>query len=584
MPTSRTRQKRKTGAGKGGRPKRVRLVTIEDPLCREVSQNFKAVFARAEPTVGPVIVRHLPSTHAGGGILDPEESTAYLHNIRVSLETEADVVAQTYSPMRWLWYTRRAGWSVFAGRLITTELSTFLLLETLTGLSKKTTESRIEGDIAGRVVYDSGETALEPLARMAVIAIALTQVHSWLRRAGKGTSFRVHTSDWPEAMRDQALEAAIKTFDQRVADGLGGNWHPTMSPLEFTGEPSAYPMLTASLLASGRGEVFGWQGKLRDGQLVKVDGLFVPEMMTLEALLEALATAKGTGGIWWDSALPSLIVLLQSLAFAAAQVDEGSGVGVPLVGYTVRTHTSVLELLELCLPQLRLPLDSLFPGSLPSTPSEVYEVLLSQRGNLWPHVRGPILREEASDIAIDVAASSALLHELITIPKSTGGALVNVPARSFELEAQRVIDDSLWKPPPTLIDLRGVTLRRHGGDLTDIDALGSRSDVLLVASCKNVTFSRDYDAGIFSTVRNVRTTIEDAVIHWDKVVQDLRANPVGDNYDFSSFRTIVGVVVTPRAMFVSAPNALRWVAHRLSGARLRATADLGELREFVLAP
>ena len=57
-------------------------------------------------------------------------------------------------------------------------------------------------------------------------------------------------------------------------------------------------------------------------------------------------------------------------------------------------------------------------------------------------------------------------------------------------------------------------------------------------------------------VRNVQGTVDNAVVNWSKMLAILRARPLGDNYDFTNVRRMVGVVCTPYVAYSSAPETL----------------------------
>ena len=73
---------------------------------------------------------------------------------------------------------------------------------------------------------------------------------------------------------------------------------------------------------------------------------------------------------------------------------------------------------------------------------------------------------------------------------------------------------------------------------------------LLIVSCKSIVYSERYDIGDYSTIRNAASTGKHAVDHWSKILDELRTNPSGDNYDFRDVTSIIGVVCTPQTVFV----------------------------------
>jgi hypothetical protein len=100
------------------------------------------------------------------------------------------------------------------------------------------------------------------------------------------------------------------------------------------------------------------------------------------------------------------------------------------------------------------------------------------------------------------------------------------------------------------------TLRRAGRKLTDVDAVGARDRQLLILSCKSRALTDAFERGEYGEVRNARTQAEQALADLARVVADLKTNPVGDNFDFSDYRDIAGVVVFPFLPYV-APDWLR---------------------------
>jgi hypothetical protein len=60
-------------------------------------------------------------------------------------------------------------------------------------------------------------------------------------------------------------------------------------------------------------------------------------------------------------------------------------------------------------------------------------------------------------------------------------------------------------------------------------------------------------------VRNTADYTSRAVEDWEALVEKLRHNPVGDNYDVSAVKDLRGVVITPLVMYV--PRS-RWPRRR----------------------
>ena len=97
-------------------------------------------------------------------------------------------------------------------------------------------------------------------------------------------------------------------------------------------------------------------------------------------------------------------------------------------------------------------------------------------------------------------------------------------------------------------------------------------------SCKSVVYDLEYDKGSFSVVRNLEETVDRAVIDWENKVVRLAQLRVGDNYDFSGFEEIIGIVCTP---FVVYSSSARTLASALPGIRMCCSAE--ELRLWLIA-
>ncbi|WP_349606893.1 hypothetical protein [Cupriavidus sp. DF5525] len=100
--------------------------------------------------------------------------------------------------------------------------------------------------------------------------------------------------------------------------------------------------------------------------------------------------------------------------------------------------------------------------------------------------------------------------------------------------------------------------------------------MLLLVSSKSRIYDREYDRDTYRVVENARSRIDEAVAQWDSVVEDLKREPAGDNFDFSAFTEIVGVVCTPFPIYTCSEQSLRFVKEGL-----RASCSAHELRDWL---
>jgi hypothetical protein len=181
-------------------------------------------------------------------------------------------------------------------------------------------------------------------------------------------------------------------------------------------------------------------------------------------------------------------------------------------------------------------------------------------------------------MCLDVWAATARLDATLEFDIREG-PIANARAEHFELAIQELINRSPWKPGSALAELRGRSLRHRGTLITDIDAIGECGGELLLVSCKSTIYSAEYDAGDYRTVRNVATTVSHAAEEWDRKISFLRTFSVGDNFDFSAFRHIVGIVCTPTAVYVPLGTATEEIRPGL-----RAASSMAELARWLGSP
>ena len=98
--------------------------------------------------------------------------------------------------------------------------------------------------------------------------------------------------------------------------------------------------------------------------------------------------------------------------------------------------------------------------------------------------------------------------------------------------------------------LRRRVLRYQGKRVTDIDAIGAKGNKLLVVSCKSLLYA-EYEIADYKILRNASEALQKAVMEWKRFCEFFKENPVGDNYDFTAYEDIVGLVCTPGVIYTS---------------------------------
>jgi hypothetical protein len=524
-----------------------------DSTIPAIHTSFSAVFPTEQERVHNELELILPDlTAAEGQRLAAEQAFDYLVQLLNNLEEVASHTTARYSSIRWIYYTRRIARGFFGGEIPSTAPSHHSTFEALTGLTGAKGQDQSRTSDAGSTVYPTDQESIRPVARLAALAQQVSAVHSMIRMTGKGAAIVVTSDALPKLDASPELLKTTLGFDMRASSQPPGVEIDWFQGLDFMPAQLDEDVLLTLALAGGTWpRVPGWIGSFREGHPVEVMGQYVMSTVGLATLRKALVrTPAAQNSRWWDPALPSLVVLLESLGHHMALTATGAGINLPKVGYTVMESRAFMDLLTQYVPTVAPSVDVIFDGQAPRSASEVVSDLESLPATMWPLRPGPVLRHADDRVAIDVYAATRRLQAMVTMPRNLGGDVVNQISFAFEEHVQAVLDVSTWAPAEDLRQLRGKTLARDGRHITDIDAIGQKGNTLLVVSCKNYPYTEDYDSGAYPVVRNIETALQDAIAHWEAFVVDISSNPVGSNFNFSEFDRIVGLVVTPRVLFV----------------------------------
>jgi hypothetical protein len=505
------------------------------------------------------------------------EAANYLQQV-VPL-VQADVLAQhrAYGPVRWLWYLRRSPDSLFEGDYGTTLGYDRLLAEVLSAQFTAVDTS----DLADRVAFRVDDASFRHLARYVGRVKLLSQLHMLYRRVGKGAELDASHPVFM-AYASEAIESAMHVYDERhdrshefIGAGLGlVSVDPNFEQLVrngAAGEPIAFLSMACT-------PSFPAPVTFPDG----AGGLGVATVqvrhVTKELSLARILNPMGEGG-GLPEYLPSIAALTQLLMLVpviSAHVPWALS-SICQQGYVFVGEQRLREVVDHHLPEVVEQLAPRTPGfAWPTNFDQLREALEAVHASVWPLSSGNVVRRFRDNLLIDTtSASHALLHR---IELGRSPLLGNLRAREFELQCQDLIDGTAWSPPPEVQALRGRTLRAGGRALTDIDAIGVKERSLLIVSCKSVIYDRDYDQGDFRVIRNTQATVDQAVTEWEAIVAELRRHPRGENFDFSQFDEIVGVVCTPFAPYSSDDRTLAFARPNL-----RVSSSMLELRDWLAA-
>lgn len=154
---------------------------------------------------------------------------------------------------------------------------------------------------------------------------------------------------------------------------------------------------------------------------------------------------------------------------------------------------------------------------------------------------------------VDLGAASDRIQTLFA--PGVGGATANVGAKRFEVLVQEAVDFTPWRPEGALRSLIGRNVRGLDGRvITDIDAVATKGDVLILIDCKNHGPVGD----TFAEVRNRREAYAKQAALWGDKVR--RINEARDSLGIPASARIEGVVVVPKAGFMDSGIATEEVA------------------------
>ncbi|MRJ75459.1 hypothetical protein GEV29_02825 [Aeromicrobium sp. SMF47] len=383
----------------------------------------------------------------------------------------------------------------------------------------------------------------------------------------------------PWVVPDRALDQAIEAYDRRTEKRTGLSagtevsvFHPLFSTLDAPLNP--YELLLAVRPTDFPQQVLTWKGPI--SSLDKVSGnrgSYIVGAMSLKPATQLLAESQSN---MKSPELPAVILLLRSLFISMWTADWGTTHSRSLSqsGYVVLPTRSLPYILGETIRAIAHAGMRPGPVEMPTVAQDAVDVLAAIKPRGWPLEPGPVLRCVGDQTVVDVLSACAWLHHYLTVDKSGPRDLILARSFHFEKVVQDLIDSTPGQPEASLRNLRGRTLKLNGRALTDIDALATLGDRLVLVSCKSIPHTPDLDAGSHATVRNVRTDLEKYDKAWQDLMEMLRASPKGDNYDFRGLK-IVGVVCTPHPEFTNIEQ-LRHVEVGLS-----AVVSMAELGDFL---
>ncbi|MEU0505459.1 hypothetical protein [Nocardia sp. NPDC005998] len=504
-----------------------------------------------------------------GTILQNDEACAHLAGLIARLEREGEELSHDLSSAQWLYLLRRIPVEQVAGKHLTTGPNRLAAAEVLSGRSAKTVDLLQNSDL---VSFEITTDTIQVLVRLLTTASVAVTYQAMYRMCAKGASLRLSGGGQHTVLTGEDIARASELYDSRIGA-------PTAEETVFT-QTGARLMVRAGNVT--RDDIVLGATRLHrqdrldlDADLVReplrlppmvtnvtVDTYFGPLLLQLRALRD-FQERTPEGETWWGVELSALLACMR-----AAITTLESHVSVLRYGYALYERRTFIENFDASFQEI----------AAVSNPDGALRALFGLSGSLWPLIPGPVIRVAGNSLYVDLVSATSNLQRLTTIARR-GGKLANVRADRFEHDVQDVIDVSPWRPGPALRSLRGRSLRLRGRPVTDLDAVGERDGVLLAISAKSVPYTPEYDMGEHAAVRNLADRCERFVAEWDKRIETLASDRLGQNYDLSAYRELLGVVCLPFAPYCHIGGATREIRPGL-----RAVCSLPEMAEWLAKP
>ncbi|MBK7519389.1 MAG: hypothetical protein IPI75_04410 [Gammaproteobacteria bacterium] len=506
------------------------------------------------------------------------EAASYLAELITITEREIIAAHSAYPSLQWRWYLRSLPNKLFDGSYRSTAGYDRALAEAVAWNMPRGGLSLVQKKLTYRVDSSAVRHIVDYIARIKF----LSNLHIAYRRIGKGATLDTSTPIF-DVTNDDRTNLAIEIYDQRhdqtestFGKGMG------IAPLDSYDYEQFSRMrstddLTLFLVIGCESISVPLTHPGPDGRLVKAFTQARHFIFPIDAksIFHPFGPRIDTSSTML-SAVAAIVQMLMIFPVLISEIPWAFGSTLQ-VGYFLINQSIAKKLFDTCLPQINGHLIKYFefdewPNNFEMWAQSADSVLPS----LWPLKTGGIYQACGDQyILFDFHSASAALGSRLEIDRKNPD-LGNIRGDKFEKQCQEIIDGSKWNPTPAIAALRGKHLRRDGAQVTDIDAIGEYESTILIVSCKSVVYDALYDRGEYGVIRNAAATVDAAVEHWENLIESFRSTPAGDNFDFSRFANIIGIVCTPFAVFTSNDRSLSPVV-----GSLRACASISELRAWL---
>lgn len=520
--------------------------THAGPQTRADFNTFDEAFVRCYPSA-TVAANHalraaLPAVE-DGVVIEGAPAFEYMVALRQGIVNAATEVATAYDSVTWLHLIRR----------LTPHALTFA--ESGTTDTEGDSRQRIAENLAGAADGDRLDAMAETvptavsarLAKFMALVRLVDELEGAIRSASKGVKYKVRSTRRPAVFDSDTLLDALQEFDLRTSwssadDELRLNKIDVDS---FDGDP---PMLVALRFTNGYALDETWHGPYATATTTED---------AVQFTVRAFATGDekymvlGRHGVLASFDNPAQVVCLvvfgNALLRGILSADNDAGKTLPHLGLVSLATADLEAQVNAALGDAEVAKWLSVNGHSALTSREVVDHIRSLYEAGRRSFPGPVLQVYEGRTLVDAWAYAWHVTQGLKLSPS-GGPVSNLTGAQFELVVQELIDGSVLAPSAELRALRGKELRLNGSVITDADALLVVGTKLFLVSCKRFLTAVDYIAGEHAAARSGTDRLNKALDQWQDRIATLRENPVGDNYDFSSYE-INGFVLMPELIF-----------------------------------
>jgi len=494
------------------------------------------------------------------------EAIPFLRDCIEATERHIAKHAASYTVGRWMWYLRHLPRVVFDIVGHEEGVRARHLAESIAALYGTADED-------SRTPFRINQSTMKRIIRFAGMVLHLDSIHGHYQWTGTDTPFRFGARPVPDSNPPADVAAAVTTYLQRLDAeelafaGLGSFVAPAGTTKGEIGILVAFERATPVNV-----NVRNYLLEPRDAF---VHSYFEAGRISVRNVIELLSHDSVGDAPLLPGFYASLCVL--ALTLIAFQLWEGCAEHTLEHGYTFFDRPSAELLCRDGLPRLNAECLRLPPDVRRATTLHELEAVVAEaRAEVHRLRPGPLMIAARDRVLFDVASATQRLFVDAEYPAKVPPRKERYRSEAFELATQREIDASPWRPAEEIRQFRGRALRVDGKDLTDIDALAEQGQFLLLVSCKSIPYSGEVDIGNRRVVRNIASKLADYEAEWRDMVNRIRLQPKGDNFDFSRYARIEGVLITPHVFYVIGDQLMNEV---LPG--LKVYSSLTELRDWL---